>query len=94
MAHDPTRINKYVVRDDERHNAIYEHLFCIECRSKECNNASHNRIELHPIIRIPKKRANKKQWARFFELIEFFETDNIRTNRHTSNRNYHTLSSE
>ena len=79
---------KYEVRDDYHGhyngigNNIFEHKFCVDCRSKSCSNKNHNHIELHPIIRIPKQRANKKKWKIFFELVEHFGTYNIRHNRH------------
>lgn len=79
---------KYEVRDDFHagpHNfgpIIYEHKFCTQCNSKECSDKSHNHIELHPIIRIPKKNASKKKWKIFYDLIASFGKDNIRRNRH------------
>jgi hypothetical protein len=79
---------KYEIRDEHHgycngfSNKIYEHLFCIDCRSKECSNKNHNHIELHPIIRIPKQRANKKKWQQFFELINYFGECNKRHKRH------------
>jgi hypothetical protein len=91
MKHDADRIYRYTVRDEEigSHNKIYEHLFCVGCKSKECNDVTHNRIELHPIIRIPKQHTNKKKWKQFFELVEYFSKDNSRTVRHSSNRNFY-----
>jgi hypothetical protein len=85
---DKSRLWKYEVRDDYHGyyngvgNKIFEHKFCIDCRSKECSNKSHNHIELHPIIRIPKQTANKKKWKQFFELVEYFGESNIRHKRH------------
>jgi hypothetical protein len=85
---DNNRIAKYEARDDWKAGphifgrTIYEHKFCIDCRSKECSNMSHNHIELHPIIRIPKQRANKKKWRIFFELVDHFGEDNKRRKRH------------
>ncbi len=85
---DINRQQKYEVRDDYHagpHNfgpMIYEHPFCVDCKSKECSDKTHNHIELHPIIRIPKQRANKKKWKIFFELIEYFGEYNVRHNRH------------
>lgn len=85
---DIERQTKYEFRDDHhgyhngKGNKIYEHKFCMDCLSKECSNTSHNQIELHPIIRIPKKTANKKKWQIFFDLIKSFGDDNIRNKRH------------
>ncbi len=82
------RQSKYEVRDDHHGfyngigNGIYEHDFCVDCRSKECSDKSHNHIELHPIIRIPKKNAHKKKWKQFFELVEYFGEGNKRHKRH------------
>lgn len=78
---------KYEARDDYEAgphfgNKIYEHKFCLDCRSKECSNLTHNQIELHPIIRIPKQQANKKKWRKFFELVEYFGENNKRQRRH------------
>jgi hypothetical protein len=46
--------------------------FCLLCKSQQCNNLSHKHIILHPIIRIPKKRAKKKEWDILFKLIRIF----------------------
>lgn len=84
---DLERQSKYEVRDDWKAgphggNKIYEHKFCMNCWSKECSNMEHNHIELHPIVRIPKKNASKKKWKTFFELIISFGADNMRRKRH------------
>jgi len=82
------RQQKYEVRDGHHGycngigNNIFEHKFCVDCRSKECSNKIHNHIELHPIIRIPKQNANKKKWKIFFDLVESFGENNIRHKRH------------
>lgn len=51
--------------------------FCLQCKSQECNNLQHKRIVLNTIIRIPKKRANKKEWGIFFELIKRFHGEEL-----------------
>ena len=84
---DLERQSKYEVRDDfhagpHGGNSIYEHEFCLECRSKECSNLSHTRLELHPIVRIPKKNASKKKWKTFIELVMNFGEQNMRRKRH------------
>lgn len=82
------RLSNYEVRDDHHAhyngigNAIYEHKFCTECRTLLCNDLSHNQIELHPALRIPKKSANKQKWNTFLELIERFGKANSRNYRH------------
>lgn len=78
---------KYEVRDDAEagphfSNSIYEHKFCTDCNSNVCSDLTHNQIELHPIIRIPKKTASKKKWKLFYELVKHFGDDNKRQNRH------------
>ena len=78
---DSERRERYEVRDDS-YEPIYRHKFCTDCRSKECSNMTHNHIELHPSIRIPKKTANKKKWQTFFDLIQSFGKSNSRQGRH------------
>jgi hypothetical protein len=78
---------KYEERDERKagphfYNKIFEHKFCLNCWSKECADKSHQHIELHPIVRIPKKNASKKKWKEFFELIISFGEDNMRRKRH------------
>lgn len=82
------RLSDYEVRDDHHGhyngigNKIYEYRFCTACRTLLCNDLSHNQIELHPALRIPKKSANKQKWNIFLGLIEKFGMANIRSNRH------------
>lgn len=84
------RLFRYEVRDDHHGyanglgNKIYEHKFCTICNSNVCANKTHlnNHVELHPMVRIPKKNANKKRWKLFLNLIEKLGDRNIRHKRH------------
>lgn len=84
---DIDRLTRYELRDDHHGhynggNSIFEHKFCFTCRSKECNDKSHDHRELHPALRIPKKNASKLHWKRFFAAYEKYGKDNSRTHRH------------
>lgn len=62
------RRSKYWERNHEYSwcTRIRTPLFCFECKSRECSNPTHNKIELHPIIRVPRKTASKLRWKQFY----------------------------
>lgn len=87
------RLFRYEVRDDNHGysnglgNKIHEHKFCPKCNSMVCSNNMHMHIiqhiiELHPMLRMPKKNANKKRWKQFLNLIGLLGDRNIRHKRH------------
>ena len=82
------RLARYEVRDDYHGyyngigNKIYEHKFCTVCKNLVCADLTHKHIELHPILRIPKKSASKKKWDTFLGLIDNIGLNNIRSKRH------------
>jgi hypothetical protein len=61
------RIDRYKDRlfDMSFSSSISKPLFCTECKSLTCNNSEHPHIELHPIVRIPRKNASKQRWKEF-----------------------------
>ena len=71
---DRRRRNHYMERDFTMSfgQKIRKPEFCLQCNSQECNDLQHERIILNTIIRIPKKKASKKKWNTFFELIKKF----------------------
>jgi hypothetical protein len=68
------RRGKYSERDfhmsfsSRNHNTI----FCLDCKATQCCNTTHNRIYLHPILRVPKRTASKVKWARFYKEMNKF----------------------
>jgi hypothetical protein len=82
------RLTCYEVRDDHHAhyngvgNGIYEHKFCFTCRSPVCNDSTHAKVELHPVLRVPKKSANKKRWQEFIVIYNKIGIHNERLRRH------------
>ena len=62
-------------------NKIKPRYFCLDCKTNQCRNFTHNQIEISPFMRIPKQTASKMRWKEFFvELNKYNHTPVCKSN--------------